>query len=75
MSRILLSSLLLISSAVTLVAAGSQTALSALRTLPPEDEQRLARIDGCDGTPTPERWHFLVYDPQTENGYREYVVA
>jgi hypothetical protein len=35
----------------------------------------VARIDGCDGTPTPERWHFLVYDPQTENGYREYVVA
>ena len=75
MSRILLSVLLLIGSAGSVVAVQGQTALAALRVLPPEDGVRLARIDGCDGTPTPERWHFLVYDPQTENGYREYVVA
>ena len=75
MFRILLFSLLLFSSVLTLPAVETQTALGALRTLPPEESQRVARIDGCDGTPMPERWHFLVYDPQTENGYREYVVA
>jgi hypothetical protein len=75
MSRILLSFLLFIGSAVTLAAVETQTALGALRSLPPEDGARIARIDGCDGTPMPERWHFLIYDPQAENGYREYVVA
>ena len=75
MFRILLHFLLLIATAGSLVAVEAQTALAALRVLPPEDGVRLARIDGCDGTPSPERWHFLVYDPQTESGYREYVVA
>src|SRR5678816_3389265 len=75
MSRLLLSFLLFIGSAVTLAAVETQTALGALRSLPPEAGARIARIDGCDGTPMPERWHFLIYDPQTENGYREYVVA
>jgi hypothetical protein len=67
--------LLFIASAWTLVAVETQTALGALRSLPPEEGARLARIDACDGSPNPERWHFLIYDPQAENGYREYVVA
>jgi hypothetical protein len=75
MSRILLSFVLFLGSAVVVTAVEVQTALNALKAVPPGNGERLARIDGCDGTPTPERWHFLIYDPQTENGYREYVVA
>jgi hypothetical protein len=75
MSRIICQLLLSLLSTFPLVAAEVQTALGALRALPPEEGERLARIDGCEGSPSPQRWHFLVYNPQTENGYREYVVA
>ncbi len=58
---------------------GAQTAplsaLDALRLLPRGDGKRVARIVARDGGPVPERWHFLVHDPKTENGLREYVVA
>ncbi len=63
---------------VTLAAASAQnatTALSALRLIPRPEAKRLARIEAREGKPTPERWHFLVHDPQAENGVREYVVA
>jgi len=75
MLQIVILILLFVGSALPVVAAQTQTALGALSALPREDRERLARIDGCDGALTPERWHFLIYDPQTENGYREYVVA
>lgn len=63
-----------------LVAAGAAaqnatTALNALRLIPRPDARQLARIEARDGNPTPERWYFLVHDPQAENGLREYVVA
>lgn len=64
---------------LTGVPLGAQTpalsALDALRLLPRGDGKRVARIVARDGAPVPERWHFLVFDPKTENGVREYVVA
>jgi hypothetical protein len=63
---------------VTLAAAQAQnavTALSALRLIPRPDAKRLARIEAREGRPAPERWYFVIHDPQAENGLREYVVA
>jgi hypothetical protein len=63
--------------ASALVAAGaaSVTALGALRLLPKGQAKNLARIEGIEGTPAPERWHILVHDKDAENGVREYVIA
>jgi len=52
----------------------SESAFTALTTLPIEEMDRLAKVAACEGSPAPERWHFLVYAPDAENGYREYVV-
>ena len=52
-----------------------RSALAALEVLPKLEAERLAVIAGCEGNPEPERWHFLVYAPETENGLREYVVS
>ncbi|MCE9612494.1 MAG: hypothetical protein K8R23_20025 [Chthoniobacter sp.] len=51
------------------------SALGALRLLPRGESRRLARIVARDGTPVPERWHFIVHDPRAETGVHEYVVA
>jgi len=52
------------------------TALEALKFLSPEQIQRVALIAGRDGTPQPERWHVVVYDPASkETGLREIVVS
>jgi len=52
------------------------TALEALKFLSPEQLQRVAIIAGRDGTPEPERWHIVVYDPASKDtGLREIVVA
>jgi hypothetical protein len=56
-------------------ARAAQTALDALKMLPKGAEKNLARIEAREGTPTPERWHILVHDAQSENGLREFVVA
>jgi hypothetical protein len=66
--------------AVVLGAAGARadsfrSALAALEVLPKLESERLAVIAGCEGNPEPDRWHFLVYAPETENGLREYVVS
>lgn len=53
----------------------ANSALGALKVLPRGEAKRLARIEARDGTPVPERWHFIVHDPKTETGVREYVVA
>jgi hypothetical protein len=55
--------------------AESVTALGALRLLPKGQTKNLARIEGIEGTPAPERWHILVHDKEAENGVREYVIA
>jgi hypothetical protein len=51
------------------------TALTALKLLPAGAAARVARIEGRDGDPAPERWHILVHDPRAPRGLREYVVA
>jgi len=56
-------------------AAEELTALKAMKLLPKEQAKNLARVEGRDGTPLPERWHILVHDQSSENGLREYVVA
>lgn len=66
--------LALLAGALFVAPARASTALEALRLIPDADLDRLAIIDGHDGTPTPERWHFLFYDPTAENGLREYVI-
>lgn len=57
--------------------AGQVTALNAAKLLPKEYKAQIARIEAFDGTPLPERWHILVYDPKgAANGHvREFVVA
>jgi hypothetical protein len=57
------------------MAAENPSALKALKLLPKTEMQSLARIEAHDGTPVPERWHFLIHDPNTESGLKEYVVA
>src|SRR5829696_5264779 len=52
-----------------------ESAFNALSAIPIEEMPRVAKIAGCEGKLVPERWHFLVYAPGTENGYREYVVS
>ena len=51
------------------------SALGALKVLPRGEAKRLARVEARDGTPVPERWHFIVHDPKAETGVHEYVVA
>jgi hypothetical protein len=53
----------------------ANTALNAIKQLPRGEYKRIARIEGRDGAPTPERWHIIVHDPKDENGVHEYVVA
>jgi hypothetical protein len=55
------------------VAASS--ALGALRLLPRGEAKRLAIIEAREGTPVPQRWHFIVHDPKSETGVHEYVIA
>lgn len=55
--------------------AASSTALDALKLLPKEHRARMARIEGREGSPEPERWHILVNDRDAQNGLREFVVA
>jgi hypothetical protein len=51
------------------------SALKALNALPPEQANRLVRIAACEGSPDPDRWHFVVYDPTAENGFSDFVVS
>lgn len=51
------------------------SAFEALANLPPGQRANLARIEGRDGAPSPERWHLLVHDPASANGLREFVIA
>lgn len=55
--------------------ASAASAFAALQLLRAEDARNVAIIVGRDGTPQPERWRFLVYDPQQASGLREIVVA
>src|SRR5688572_12742981 len=50
-----------------------RTALGALALLPKEVAARVARIEGPDGRPFPERWYVLVHDAAAPRGLREFV--
>jgi hypothetical protein len=71
--RILLASTSLLLFAA--IAASATTALNALRVLLPEQAQNVALITAREGTPEPDRWHVIVFDPSSESGLREYVIA
>jgi cell division septation protein DedD len=51
------------------------TAFDAINLLPPGAAKRVAIIEGREGTPIPERWYLVVYDPAQEHHLTEYVVA
>jgi hypothetical protein len=53
----------------------ASSALGAMKLLPRGEAKRLARIEARDGTPVPERWHFIVHDPKSSTGVHEYVIA
>lgn len=74
MHELILSALVAMSLS-TLSAADPSTALGALELLPKAQAKNLARIEAHDGTPAPERWHFLVHDKESETGLREFVIA
>ena len=61
--------------AATAAAQSDGTALGALKLLPKDAAKRLARIEARDGAPVPERWYFLVHDPDSPRGVREFVAA
>lgn len=73
--RLLLIFILIFVSAAELKSAERQSALAALKLIPEADRKQLARIEGRDGSPTPERWYFEAYASGAENGVRESVVA
>jgi hypothetical protein len=56
-------------------AQAQETALEALRRLPPERAAAVARIVGNEGKPQPARWHFLVSAPSEPRGFLEFVVS
>lgn len=66
---------ILIFSAAIVACASAATALETVKLLPRGEAKKLARIEGRDGAPDPERWHFLVHDETSETGLREYVIA
>ena len=51
------------------------SAFEALSLLPPAVAKRIAIIEGRDGSPMPERWYLVVFDPIQEHRLMEYVVA
>jgi hypothetical protein len=53
----------------------AETALDAIKLLPKDQAARIARIEGRDGAPDPDRWYILTQDPAAENGLHEYVVS
>lgn len=53
----------------------ADTALEAVKLLPEPARKQLARIEGREGTPHPERWYLLVHDDTAANHLREFVVS
>jgi hypothetical protein len=61
--------------ACTAVAEQGQSAFKAYASLPHDAALRLAKIAGCEGSPQPARWHFVIHEAEAENGLRDYVIA
>ena len=53
---------------IFLPAAYAETAFDAIKELPKDQAARIARIEGRDGTPDPDRWYILTQDPKADNG-------
>jgi hypothetical protein len=51
------------------------TAIGALALLPKDFASQVARIEGPDGRPFPERWYVLVHDSSLPRGLREFVFS
>jgi hypothetical protein len=51
------------------------TVLGALSLLPKDAATRVARLEGPDGRPFPERWYVLIHDAAAPRGLREFVFA
>jgi hypothetical protein len=61
---------------LAVVPAGlAESALDAVKLLPPGEAARIARIEGREGSPDPERWYIQTQDPTAENGVHEFVVS
>jgi hypothetical protein len=58
-----------------LPAVHAETALDALKQIPAAQSARIARIEGRDGAPDPDRWYILTQDPAADNGVHEFVVS
>ena len=56
-------------------AAPDTTALGALALLPKDVAARVARVEGPDGHPFPDRWYVLVHEPAFPTGLREFVIC
>jgi hypothetical protein len=65
----------LLAAAITAARAETVPALEAVKLLPKDKADRLAFIEGRDGTPEPERWYLIVQDETQQNGFREFAVA
>ncbi len=61
--------------ALRLATAHGETALDAVKELPKDQAARIARIEGRDGAPAPDRWYILTQDPAADNGLHEFVVS
>jgi hypothetical protein len=53
----------------------ADTALEAVKLLPPGQAARIVRIEGREGSPDPDRWYILTQDPSADNGVHEFVVS
>lgn len=53
----------------------AESALDAIKLLPGAQSARIARIEGREGAPEPERWYILTQDPTADNGVHEFVVS
>jgi hypothetical protein len=53
----------------------AESALDAVKLLPDGAAARIARIEGREGTPSPDRWYILTQDPTADKGVHEFVVS
>lgn len=75
MRRAISMATILIVAPFSLTRARGETALDALKELPRDQAARIARIEGRDGSPDPDRWYILTQDPTADNGLHEFVVS
>jgi hypothetical protein len=62
-------------SQLTPAQAGSNSALAALRLLPPQFQGNIVKISADNGNPDPPEWYFLAYRDSPEGGLFSITVA